>query len=241
MTREENLAAAQAQLRHKIPETTMNTTRRPSRIANTRSIEWAESKARQPHYYRPPWEEVTRHDWLGSCRGATRRALLHALIHSVIDYSILTERGSILPGNAQEPNDAEQDDEEFDPDRAIQLATDIEGFMLIADIVGHPQGSISFEELSYMNPRLNESALSSHLQKLECNGIVATRTLDQDERVEGYPFEFYVLTDQAKTLFDQLGLFPEAGWERVYAWVEKSARIRCLEAFPRPGRKKREE
>ncbi|MDZ7730241.1 MAG: hypothetical protein U5K37_03820 [Natrialbaceae archaeon] len=42
------------------------------------------------------------------------------------------------------------------------------------------------------------------------------------------------MTDDARELFDQNGLFPETAWTRQYDRVEKTARIRDLERIPRP-------
>jgi hypothetical protein len=42
------------------------------------------------------------------------------------------------------------------------------------------------------------------------------------------------ITEAARTLFDQKGLFPREAWQRQYAVVEKTARIRDVEQMPRP-------
>jgi len=124
--------------------------------------------------------------------------------------------------------------EQFDAWRALQKATDKKRADLIADIVGHPKGMPSVEELDYMNPPLSDDAIRRHLDTLESVGVVREREFETGERLRDYPYKFYELSDQARELFDRNGLFPEDAWQRQYQSVEKTARIRELETMPRP-------
>ncbi len=137
-----------------------------------------------------------------------------------------------VPGS---PNAARTDaTEQFDAWRALQKATDKKRADLIADIVGHPNGMPSVEELDYMNPPLSDDAIRRHLDTLASVGVVREREFETGERLRDYPYKFYELTDQARDLFDRNGLFPEDAWRRQYQSVEKTARIRELEMMPRP-------
>lgn len=125
-------------------------------------------------------------------------------------------------------------DEEFDTWRALQRATDKKRADIIADIVGHPQGAPSVEELNYMNPPLSSDAIRRHLNTLEDAGVVRVREFEPGNRLRDFPYQFFELTDNAREIFDQNGLFPEAAWQRQYEAVEKTSRIRDVETMPRP-------
>lgn len=123
----------------------------------------------------------------------------------------------------------------FDTWVALQKATDKQRANLIADIVGHPEGAQSVTELDYMNPSLNEDAIRRHLGILQDVGVVKELVVEPGNRVRGYPYKFYTLTDDVRGLFDRNDLFPTAAWQRQYARVQKSTEIRDLEEMPRPS------
>jgi len=118
--------------------------------------------------------------------------------------------------------------------RALQKATDKKRADLLADVVGHPQGMPSVEELDYTNPPLSADAIRRHLKELTEVGVLRERAFESGERLRDYPYKFYELTEDARTLFDRNGLFPEEAWQRQYQAVEKTLRIRELESMPRP-------
>ncbi|MFC5279698.1 ArsR family transcriptional regulator [Halorubrum rubrum] len=122
----------------------------------------------------------------------------------------------------------------FEAWTALQKATDQTRANLIADIVGHPQGAPSVRELDYMNPALGEDAIRRHLGVLRDVGVVAELVVEPGDRVRGYPYKFYRLTEQARDLFDRNDLFPTDAWRRQYARVEKTGEIAELEEMPRP-------
>ncbi|PSP38820.1 transcriptional regulator [Halobacteriales archaeon QH_7_65_31] len=128
----------------------------------------------------------------------------------------------------------ETTDESFDTWRALQRATDTKRADIIADIVGHPRGAPTVEELDYMNPPLSSDAIRRHLDTLEAVGVVRVREFEPGNRLRDFPYQFFELTDDARTLFDQNGLFPETAWQRQYQAVEKTSRIRDIETMPRP-------
>ena len=124
--------------------------------------------------------------------------------------------------------------EEFNSWRALQKATNKKRADILADIVGHPSGIISVEELDYMNPSLSDDAIRRHLNTLGNVRVVREREFESGERLRDYPYKFYELTEEARELFDRNGLFPEEAWQRQYGAVEKTARIREIEEMPRP-------
>lgn len=126
--------------------------------------------------------------------------------------------------------------ETFSPWLALQRATDKKRADLLADIVGHPVGAPSVEELDYMNPPLSDDAIRRHLRKLIDVGVVDELEYQEGDphRVRDYPRKFYTLTSEARDLFDKNGLFPEEAWRRQYQSVQKTPRIEEVEAMPRP-------
>ena len=118
--------------------------------------------------------------------------------------------------------------------RALQKATDKKRADILADIIGHPSGLPTVEELDYMNPPLSDDAIRRHLKTLMDVGVVEEVELEVGNRVRGYPFKFFRLTEPARKLFDKNGLFPQTAWKRQYQSVEKTDRIREIEEMPRP-------
>ena len=85
----------------------------------------------------------------------------------------------------------------------------------------------------HLSPSLSQSAIRRYLETLRDVGVVCERKLD--DRQHDFPDTFYELNPEARDLFDEHGLFPEDAWRRQYASVEKTARIRDIEALLRPG------
>lgn len=130
--------------------------------------------------------------------------------------------------------EADESAEGFDRWIALRKSTDEARANLIADIVGHPKGAPSVAELDYMNPSLGEDAVRNHLQELREAGLVEELVVEPGNRVRGYPYKFYRITDEARSLFDDNGLFPEDAWRRQYERVEKTTDVREIEKMPRP-------
>jgi DNA-binding transcriptional ArsR family regulator len=129
---------------------------------------------------------------------------------------------------------AVRESDEFNTWLALQKATDKQRANLLADIVGHPQGAPSVKELDYMNPSLEADAIRRHLSILQDVGVVDVLVVEPGDRVRGYPYKFYSLSDDAADLFDRNDLFPREAWRRQYDRVQKTGEIRELEAMPRP-------
>lgn len=118
---------------------------------------------------------------------------------------------------------------------ALQRATDEPRANLIADIVGHPKGAPSVAELAHTNPSLDEDAIRRHLSVLQDVNIVEELVVEPGDRVRGFPYKFYTITEEARKLFDENGLFPRESWQRQYSRVEKTPEIREVEEMPRPN------
>lgn len=127
-----------------------------------------------------------------------------------------------------------QGGEAFDTWAALQKATDETRANLLADIVGHPKGAPSVRELEYMNPGLEEDAIRRHLTVLQEVGVVEELVVEPGNRIRGFPYKFYRITEEARELFDRNDLFPEAAWRRQYDRVQKTGEITELEEMPRP-------
>lgn len=126
-------------------------------------------------------------------------------------------------------------DNQFDSWRALQKTTDKKRADILSDIIGHPKGMPSVEELDYMNPPLSDDAIRRHLHTLENVGVVREHEFEPGKRLRDFPYKFYSLTEEARELFDRNGLFPEEAWQRQYRSVEKTSRIQEIEEMPRPN------
>lgn len=142
-------------------------------------------------------------------------------------------RPEMADGNAPEAR-RPSDPGELDAWRALQKATDKKRADILADIVGHPKGMPSVEELDYMNPALSDDAIRRHLKELMDVDVVADREFEPGDRLREFPYKFYEVTNEARELFDRNDLFPKRAWQRQYAAVEKTDRIREIEQMPRP-------
>lgn len=115
----------------------------------------------------------------------------------------------------------------------VDIAVEKDHADILADIVGHPQGTPTLEEIDYMNPDCGEDEIRRRLETLESEGIV--RVLEVDPDTVDSPILFVELTAEARAELNSEGLYPEEAWKRQYAAVEKTPRIRRLEAIQRCG------
>ncbi|WP_243637765.1 helix-turn-helix transcriptional regulator [Natrarchaeobius oligotrophus] len=116
----------------------------------------------------------------------------------------------------------------------LQVVTEESRANIVADVVGHPKGAPSVDELARTNPSLQKDTIRGHLSVLKNANVVEERVVPVGQRTRGYPYKFYQLTDDARELFDRNGLFPEDSWTRQYDRLEKDPELRELEAMPRP-------
>jgi DNA-binding transcriptional ArsR family regulator len=123
---------------------------------------------------------------------------------------------------------------EFDSWTALQRATDGTRANLLADVVGHPKGAPSVAELDHLNPSLGADAIRRHLARLREVGVIEELVVEPGDRIRGFPYKFYRLTEEARELFDRNDLFPREPWRRQYDRVRKTSEIEEIEAMPRP-------
>lgn len=116
----------------------------------------------------------------------------------------------------------------------LQAVTEGSRANIVADVVGHPKGAPSVDELAKTNPSLQKDTIRGHLSVLKDANVLTELVVPVGERTRGYPYKFYRLTEEARDLFDANGLFPGDAWTRQYERLEKDPEIRELEAMPRP-------
>lgn len=116
----------------------------------------------------------------------------------------------------------------------LQTVTEESRANIVADVVGHPKGAPSVDELAKTNPSLQKDTIRGHLSVLKEANVVEELVVPAGERTRGYPYKFYRLTEEARELFDANGLFPEDAWTRQYERLKKDPELRELEAMPRP-------
>lgn len=129
------------------------------------------------------------------------------------------------------PAESESESETW---RVLQIVTVESRANIIADIVGHPKGAPSVDELAKTNPSLQKDTIRGHLSTLREANVVEELVIPVGERTRGYPYKFYRLTEDARDLFDTNGLFPEDAWKRQYDRLKKDPELQELESMPRP-------
>lgn len=133
-------------------------------------------------------------------------------------------------------DEVEGDINDFSAAELVAQATDSkEKHDIFVDLVGHPDGAPSLEELDFMNPDMAVEAIERVLDELVNDGIVRVLGASMDDvGVDDPPVEFYALTDGARRGVDAADRFPRELWTRQYRSVEKTERIQALERLPRP-------
>ena len=117
----------------------------------------------------------------------------------------------------------------------LQYTTDPTCARIVADIVGHPAGMISLEELCARNPDLAEEEIKEHLSVLYSLQVIKPHSLP-DERVEdGKPERFFAVTADVTDLFAENDLFCPEAWGRQYVEGMDSERLEELAQAPRPA------
>ena len=90
-------------------------------------------------------------------------------------------------------------------------------------------------ELDYMNLSLEADAIRRHLSILQEADVLEELVVEPGDRVRGFPYKFYRLTEDARALFDRNDLFPTDAWRRQYDRVQKPGEITEIESMPRPS------
>lgn len=128
-------------------------------------------------------------------------------------------------------------EETSDRRERLNVLTQETRFVLVQNILSHPEQLPTLTELDYVNPTKSESTIREHLEILAENDIVEVVTLPRDERSRGLPHTFYGLTDEGRELleaFDLLGAEETLG--AMYERLETTPHIEKYAAAPRPDR-----
>jgi hypothetical protein len=108
-------------------------------------------------------------------------------------------------------------------------------FLLLQNILGHPEQLPSVPELTLLNPSKNEGTVYQHLKQLVDVGIVEVHTLPSEQRELDLPFKFYGISQKRENFLNQYNVFgSEERLHTIYARVDKSERMKRLESAPRP-------
>jgi len=106
---------------------------------------------------------------------------------------------------------------------------------LLQQILASEQQCLSAAELDYRNPSLESSTIQYHLRKLEEAGVVERLKLPKGERRRDLPSTFWAVTRTGQRLLERAGLSEEIDhWRDLYERMERTPRIREIEAMPRP-------
>ncbi len=135
-------------------------------------------------------------------------------------------------------NDAQPEPEATTNDvrELLDLVTQKTRFTLIQNIVAHPKGMPSLQELDYVNPSKSKSTIRNHLEELLNHGVVETVELPEDQRSRDLPWKFYRLTDGGRKFLENHGLLKEDGTlQEMHSMLEKTDKIEKFENAPRPG------
>lgn len=125
---------------------------------------------------------------------------------------------------------------EESPVEILHLVTMGTRYDLLQNIVGHPLGAPSLEELTYMSGRVNnKSTVLEHLEKLMDAGVVGKATLPEDQRERDLPRTFYYVTDEGLEFLQDHGLLRNVEVLRqIYRATEKPDKIKRFQSAPRP-------
>ena len=123
-----------------------------------------------------------------------------------------------------------------DERKTLNVVTQETRFVLLQNILGHPQQLPSLKELSYVNPSKSDGTIYEHLRTLIDAGITVAHELPSDERSRDLPYKFYGLTDGGRDFLEEHGLLrAESTLQEAYEAVEKPERIEHYETAPRPA------
>lgn len=121
--------------------------------------------------------------------------------------------------------------------RLLHVATEDVAHDLLVDVAGHPEGTPSEKELDWMNPDVSRRTIGRRLAELVEAGVLERLSYEPGEQpaeAESNVRTFYRFTQQARRLFDDVGLFDPEVWRPVYARVEKPGDVQAAEEAPRP-------
>lgn len=128
-----------------------------------------------------------------------------------------------------------RNNDEFDPIEAMSALNTTTRKNIVGVIVGHPTSTPSKKELAYYLPDTPDSTISSNLSVLEEAHVLESASHERVDLEKGEPYRFFRVSDAARELFDQNGLFEEAAYKNLIEQTEKTDEIREAESAPRPN------
>ena len=141
-----------------------------------------------------------------------------------------------------EPDATDVPDETVENQRKrLNTITQETRFVLIQNILSHPEQLPTLKELSYVNPSKSKSTIREHLEVLIENKIVAEQTLPKDERERDLPWRFYGLSTEGRELLEEFDLLGAEGTlQDMYAMLETTDEIERYSRAPRPDQEGKE-
>ena len=119
----------------------------------------------------------------------------------------------------------------------LNLITQETRFVLIQNILSHPEQLPTLKELAYVNPSKSTSTIREHLERLIEAGVVEEVTLPEDKRQRDLPWQFYGLTAAGRQLLDDADLLgAEATLQDMHSMLETTEQIEKYASAPRPDR-----
>ena len=117
----------------------------------------------------------------------------------------------------------------------LNIITQKTRFVILQNIIAHPRGTPSLEELNYMNPSKSRSTIRDHIKTLTEADIIETVKLPPGKRERDLPYVFYQLTKTGEHLLRDHGLIrAEKTLKEMHTRLEKTPEIKkCINA-PRP-------
>ncbi|MCY4729978.1 hypothetical protein KY092_05330 [Natronomonas gomsonensis] len=115
----------------------------------------------------------------------------------------------------------------------IQRYGSDEGYApLIMDLVAHPKGTVSLEELIILNPETSEGTLQERLDTLAKVGVLATATSTRQSSSDNRLY--YYLTETARAVFTRNQMFSPDPLKEMFNRLEHTERFCELLEKPRP-------
>lgn len=109
-------------------------------------------------------------------------------------------------------------------------------FVLLQNIIGHPDGLPSLAELEHVNPSKARSTLVEHLEALIDAGIVERIEYEPNRSENDLPHVFYGLTEDGRSFLEAHRLLrAEDSLRHFYDAVTKPEEIQRYENAPRPA------
>lgn len=103
---------------------------------------------------------------------------------------------------------------------------------VLHQLLAHPDGVLSIEELVYRNPDETEQNIRYHVDELVDRGIVEKIPVPRAQSIESPPTTFYAVTGEGIALLKAVSMYEEAAvWRSVYEQMDRTDRIEAIEAL----------